>query len=120
MNVGTSYLLDFSGVIQPKYHDRNFLIELLETAAKIGSLTNLGSGGHQFDHSLDDNTKPGGATAFVLLSESHISAHTWPETGNLVIDVFSCGTEEQTQKVVNYLTSNITHEELKIRRIERG
>lgn len=33
---------------------------------------------------------PIGATGFILLEESHISIHTWPEKGYVAIDVFSC------------------------------
>ena len=34
--------------------------------------------------------EPIGATGFILLEESHISVHTWPEKGYVAIDVFSC------------------------------
>lgn len=39
---------------------------------------------HRFDF-------PGGATGFVLLSESHISVHTWPEFKYVSADIYSCG-----------------------------
>ena len=32
-----------------------------------------------------------GVTAFCALAESHISIHTWPETGQAALDVFMCG-----------------------------
>ena len=34
--------------------------------------------------------QPGGVTGAVLLAESHLSIHTWPETGNVTIDVYVC------------------------------
>ena len=34
--------------------------------------------------------QPGGATGAVLLAESHLAIHTWPETGNVTIDVYVC------------------------------
>ncbi len=40
---------------------------------------------------------PHGASGFVLLSESHISIHTWPEHKYAAVDIFTCG-----EKVVPY------------------
>ena len=34
--------------------------------------------------------QPGGVTGAVLLAESHLAIHTWPETGNVTIDVYVC------------------------------
>jgi S-adenosylmethionine decarboxylase len=33
---------------------------------------------------------PGGVTATVLLAESHLCVHTWPETGCVTLDVYVC------------------------------
>ncbi|GHC65346.1 adenosylmethionine decarboxylase [Neogemmobacter tilapiae] len=33
----------------------------------------------------------GGVTGVLLLAESHISIHTWPETGFVALDIFLCG-----------------------------
>lgn len=33
---------------------------------------------------------PGGVTGMVLLAESHLAIHTWPETGNVTLDVYVC------------------------------
>lgn len=34
--------------------------------------------------------QPGGVTGVVLLAESHLAVHTWPETGNVTLDVYVC------------------------------
>lgn len=34
--------------------------------------------------------KPGGVTGTVLLAESHMAIHTWPETGSVTVDVYVC------------------------------
>ena len=40
---------------------------------------------------------PPGFTAVVLLDESHISAHTYAETGQIALDVFTCGSTDPWQ-----------------------
>ena len=34
--------------------------------------------------------QPGGVTGTVLLAESHLAIHTWPETGSVTVDVYVC------------------------------
>lgn len=44
------------------------------------------------DYVYNDFVKPKGAfTSLYLLSESHLSFHTWPEDNYIAIDVFTCG-----------------------------
>ena len=38
----------------------------------------------------DYQGQPGGVTGTVLLAESHLAIHTWPETGNVTLDVYVC------------------------------
>ena len=52
-------------------------------AAHAAGATVLNYQWHQFE--------PHGVTALVLLSESHLSIHTWPEKGSAAVDVFTCG-----------------------------
>ena len=45
---------------------------------------------HQYYHTFE----PHGVTGFTCLAESHISIHTWPETGAAAFDIFMCGDSE--------------------------
>jgi S-adenosylmethionine decarboxylase len=36
--------------------------------------------------------EPPGISAFVILAESHVSFHTWPESGYVSLDIYSCKT----------------------------
>jgi S-adenosylmethionine decarboxylase len=56
---------------------------LIEAARKAGA-TVLSSKFHHF-------TPNGGVSGVVVLAESHISIHTWPERGYAALDVFMCG-----------------------------
>jgi S-adenosylmethionine decarboxylase len=45
----------------------------------------------QLFHRFPDSPQgPGGITATVLLAESHLSVHTWPETSAVTLDVYVC------------------------------
>lgn len=46
---------------------------------------------------------PQGVTALGLLSESHISIHTWPEHGYAAADVFTCGDRADAEVACLYL-----------------
>ncbi len=60
-----------------------------------------------------------GLSGFVLIAESHISIHTFPEKGYLSIDVFSCK-DFDVQTAVDFATKvfGITSQEVKI--VDRG
>ena len=67
--------------------DEDKLSHLLISAVKRNNLTILESTFHKFEG--------GGITGFLLLSESHISIHTWPERDNyLALDIFVCNLEK--------------------------
>ena len=53
---------------------------------------------HQFE--------PQGLTGIVLLAESHISIHTWPERGEAAIDVFTCG-ERNSKEIAEFFCKAI-------------
>jgi S-adenosylmethionine decarboxylase proenzyme len=57
--------------------------KLLRSAAAACSLHIIREASHRF--------QPRGITGYVLLQESHISIHTWPESGFAVVDILSCG-----------------------------
>lgn len=60
------------------------LRRLLVEAARQCGATVLADRFHQFE--------PHGVTGILLLAESHVSIHTWPEEGLATLDVFTCGT----------------------------
>ena len=50
--------------------------------AEASAMTVVGDSFHQFE--------PQGVTGTVLLAESHLAVHTWPEHGFVTIDVYVC------------------------------
>lgn len=50
---------------------------------------------------------PGGVTGMVLLAESHLAIHTWPETGNVTLDVYVCNFSSDNSGRAQELLENI-------------
>jgi S-adenosylmethionine decarboxylase len=49
--------------------------------------------------------QPSGVTIVVILSESHLSIHTYPEKGFAGIDCYTCGHKVNPQDAIDYLLS---------------
>lgn len=63
---------------------------------------------------------PEGATVLVLLAESHISLHSWPEYDYVAIDVFTCGKEMDPEAAISYLQSALNPQDMVIKKVSRG
>ena len=63
---------------------------------------------------------PQGVTGVVVIAESHITIHTWPELEYAAIDVFTCGSKVKPQKAVNFLIRKFSADDVKIKEIKRG
>lgn len=75
-------------------------------------------GGHVLDTS--HVTFPNGAITLVLiLAESHLSIHTWPEEQLIAVDLFSCGAIDG-RAIVCELASQLALDEISVRTIDRG
>jgi S-adenosylmethionine decarboxylase len=82
--LGMHVLLDLHGVSGAMLTDCPLIEQLLLDAAAAAGARVLGSRFHPFGPEL-------GITGVLLLAESHISIHTWPEHGYAAVDVFMCG-----------------------------
>ena len=82
--LGTHLLADLSGVDAAALRDCAALEALLRQAAVTAGAQVL----HGHFHSFGQEA---GVTGVLLLAESHISIHTWPEAGFAAVDIFMCG-----------------------------
>ena len=81
---GTHALLDLYGCDAALLADASALQALLQRAADAAGATTLAAHFHAFGDGM-------GVTGVLLLAESHISIHTWPEHRFAALDVFLCG-----------------------------
>ena len=71
-------------------------------------------------YSMKDFENPVGAfTSLYLLSESHLSFHSWPELNYIAIDCFTCG-NCNTLELANDILSFLTPVRTEIKQIVRG
>ncbi len=109
--VGAHVLADFWGCQFEKLNDAEFLMNCLRTAASNAKMTILGEESFKFE--------PQGFTGLLLLSESHISIHTYPERGFAAIDVYTCG-GGMTQKAIEFLKESLQPETVHQMVVRRG
>jgi len=61
---------------------------------------------------------PQGVSGVVVISESHLAVHTWPELGYAAVDVFTCGEKVDPWVACNHIVkefnaTNVTASEMK-------
>ena len=61
-----------------------------------------------------------GLTCVLILSESHAVLHTWPETGTVNIDIFSCSTRLKSRAAIEELGRSFGAAGVTIREIPRA
>ena len=98
------------------------LRELCVNACKGAGLTVLGDHFIQFDGA--DGTQQGGSTGAVVLAESHLAIHTWPERDGATLDVyvcnFTCDNTGKAEAVYKALVKALKPGDIMVERIQRG
>lgn len=63
---------------------------------------------------------PQGVSGVVVISESHLAIHTWPELGYAAIDVFTCGEKVDPWDACNYLAEFFEADYVNASEVKRG
>jgi S-adenosylmethionine decarboxylase len=72
------------------------LVPLMELVVSRLGLNEVGRSFHQFE--------PEGVTGVIVLSESHFSAHTYPERDQIYVDLFCCSKEFSPDKAASVIS----------------
>ena len=104
-------LIDFYGCNPNLISFAKFVEQVLLEASQIAGCNIVGSKSHQFN--------PVGATAFVMVAESHFSIHTWPEHGKALVDVFASGNMD-LDAAIRHIEDRIGATSKRIIDVERG
>ena len=95
-----------------KINSLNEIEKILISAAKAANTKPLKVSLHAFE--------PYGLSGIVLLAESHISIHTWPEINYVAIDIFTCGEKSSPKKALLYLKKEFSPKKVEIKEVKRG
>lgn len=109
---GRHLLADFHGVVPGRLADPAAIEALLRAAADAAGATPVGGHFHPFGPGL-------GVTGVLLLQESHISIHTWPEHGFAAVDVFMCGAA-RPEKAIEAIAAALAAGSVELRELARG
>ena len=63
---------------------------------------------------------PFGISGVVVIAESHLSIHTWPEHRYAAVDIFSCGDVLKPEVAANYLVEQLGAERTSVVELQRG
>ncbi|NBZ86908.1 adenosylmethionine decarboxylase [Stagnihabitans tardus] len=107
---GWHLLLDMHGARH--LQDAEALEAVLRAAAKAAGARVLSAHMHGFPGR-------GGVTGVVLLAESHISIHTWPELDYAALDIFMCGSAD-VEAAARVLEKALEPRICKVTRTARG
>ncbi|HEX2690646.1 MAG TPA: S-adenosylmethionine decarboxylase [Kofleriaceae bacterium] len=83
MHGGIEWLIDGHDCVPAKLRDRSAVLGLLDRIVAVMDLHVISTAVHMFPG-------PGGITALYLLAESHLTIHTFPETGVATLNAYCC------------------------------
>ncbi len=110
--IGHHYIVEASGCDPKIISSVEKVQQILVKAAEI-------SGAQVWSVSIN-RFPPNGVSGVIVISESHISTHTWPEFGYGALDFYTCGNEIDPEKAVVYAVEAFGASTSHITEITRG
>ncbi len=110
--IGFHYVVEAAGCDEEILQSADRIREIFLKAAKIGNMEVKASYFFKFS--------PTGVSGMVIVAESHISIHTWPEKRYAAIDVYTCGETADPEKAVDYILEELKARYAHVSEIKRG
>lgn len=110
--LGRHLLIELYGCDVAMLDDIAGIEEHMITAARKANSTVVNSTFHRFS--------PYGVSGVVVIAESHLSIHTWPEYGYAAVDIFTCGDSVDPWKAFEYLKGVMKSERESVLELQRG
>lgn len=110
--LGRHLLVELQDCNREVLNDLSFLREAMISAAVNCGAVVLGDSFHHFS--------PQGVSGVVVIAESHLSIHTWPEFAYAAVDIFTCGTAVKPERAAETLIDKLGAKNHHSREIPRG
>ncbi|MGI6097993.1 MAG: adenosylmethionine decarboxylase [Dethiobacteria bacterium] len=110
--LGRHILAEFYGCPAEMLNDQQMIEKLMVSAAL--------EAGAEVREVVFHKFSPQGVSGVVVVSESHLAIHTWPELGYAAVDVFTCGETVDPWLSCNYLKKHLCAENMTAKEIKRG
>lgn len=108
--LGRQILVEFYDCDRDVLNETDTIREVLMEGVRLSGATIVSDSFHTFN--------PHGVSGVIVIAESHVTIHTWPEHGYAAVDVFTCGETIDPWIIQKYLeehfaASNVSSMELK-------
>lgn len=110
--LGKHHIIELEDCDPEMLKDSPVIEKILLDAAKQSGATIINYFFHQFS--------PHGVSGVIIIAESHISIHTWPDKGYAAIDVFTCSKDMNADSILPYLKKHLSAEKSREIIISRG
>lgn len=112
VDVSTKHLLvEYNGCDIEFLDDAAKIEAMLRQAANAANATVVTTAFHRFS--------PQGVTGVIILEESHMSIHTWPEVGYAALDFFTCG-ECEPERAHEFVRRQLGATRVEVLTVRRG
>ena len=110
--LGTHLIIEFYECDAALLDDHDFIKETMVSSAKRAGATIVSSHMNRF--------KPHGLSGVVVIAESHLTIHTWPELKYAAVDIFTCGESISPSKVKEILKKSLKSKRCEAKEFDRG
>lgn len=110
--LGRQILVEYYHCNPRVLNDRDEIAAAMGEAARLSGATVVEEVFHLFN--------PHGISGVVVIAESHLSIHTWPEYGYAAVDLFTCGEEIQPEKAFDHLKRILEAGSVSVMELKRG
>ncbi len=110
--LGRQILVEYYDCDDSKINDVSFIEQALLNATKASRATIISHNFHKFN--------PYGVSGVVVIAESHIAIHTWPEYNYAAVDIFTCGETIDPWIIQEYLKEHFDSKNVSSMEMKRG